>query len=269
MKKEIIISAIAALLLISCSNQKKIAQHFVDRSYNVKVALFVPDMLIKNNLRDDTIPSEMDTLSDEAKIAYLEKQIKVIDKVDDTKFIDILYFSMEKELRAYGLDIEYWPVDSIPADSLHWVIDIPKVEVTEFVDYQRVAAKFFDNIVYVTVPVDMVNVATWFDLNDDKTDETAFVEQNYSNDYDGFFDVDDNERVIAKIYADSIDLDGFYRFANMLGKLYAGYCFDYLMNNYIDSNIDAKTIDTVNRFRYNPYERVFYKTDCDKLIPLK
>jgi len=269
MKKRIIIPIIAVLLLISCSQQKKLAQHFVDRSRNAKVALFVPDILIKKNLRDDTIPPEMDTLPNEAKIAYLEKQIKVIDKIDDTKFIDIMYFSMEKEFRAYGLEIEYWPVDSMPADTSRWVIDIPKIEVTEFVDYQKVAARFYDEIVYVTVPVDVINVATWIDLNDDKTNETAFVEQNYSNDFDGYFDIDDNGRVYAKIYSDDINMDGFYRFANMLGKLYAGYCFDYLMNNYIDSNIDAKSIDTVNRFRYNPYEHYLYKTDSDKMTPMR
>ncbi|MCQ2322604.1 MAG: hypothetical protein MJZ47_03170 [Bacteroidales bacterium] len=269
MKKLTLILSVAVLFLISCSQEKELAQRFVDRSQGVKVALFVPDMLIKNNLRDDTIPSEMDTLSNEEKIAYLERQIKVIDKIDDAKFIDILYFSMEKELRAYGLDVEYWNTDSLPADSTRWIIDIPKIEVTELVDYQRVAARFYDETVYVTVPVDVVNVATWFDLGDSNTTETAYAEQNYSNDFDGYFDVDANGRLFAKIFADSIDMDGFYRFATMLGKLYAGYCFDYLMNNYIDFNIAPETIDTVNRFRYNPYERYFYKTENDRLVPLK
>lgn len=269
MKKITLILTVAVLLLISCSQEKKLAQRFVDTSQGAKVALFVPNMLIKNNLRDDTISAEMDTLSNEEKIAFLEKQIKVINKIDDAKFIDILYFSMEKELRAYGLDVEYWDTDSLPADTTRWIIDMPKIEVTEFVDYQRAATRFYDEVVYATVPVDVVNVATWFNLGDAYTTETAFVEQNYSNDFDGYFDVDANGKLYARIFADSIDLDGFYRFANMLGKLYAGYCFDYLMNNYIDLNVAPEAADTVNRFRYDPYERYFFKTESDRLIPLK
>lgn len=269
MKNKILIFAIAVLFLASCSQKMRLAQRFVERSEGAKVALYVPNTLIKTNLRNDSIPAEMDTLSNEEKIAFLEKQIKVIDKIDDAKFIDILYFSMEKELRVYGLDVEYWDTDSLPADTTRWIIDIPKIEVTEFVDYQRGATRFYDEIVYATVPVDVVNVATWFNLGDAYTTETAFVEQNYSSDFDGYFDVDANGKLYARIFADSIDLDGFYRFANMLGKLFAGYCFDYLMNGYIDLNVAPETTDTVNRFRYDPYERYFFKTESDRLVPLK
>jgi len=267
MKNKILISAIAILLFVSCSQKKQLAQRFVERSEGVKVAFYVPNTLIKSNLRNDVIPAEMDTLSDEEKSAYLEKQIKVINKIDDAKFIDIFYFSMEKELRAYGLDVEYWESDSMPADSTRWVIDIPKIEVTEFVENQRVAARYYNDMVYVTVPVDVINVATWFNLNDGLTADTVFAEQNYCNDFDGYFDVDDKGKVYARIFEDSIDIDGFYRFATMLGKLYAGYCYDYLMNGYIDKNVTE--IDTVSKYRFDPYEKYFYKTATDRLIPMK
>lgn len=267
MKNKILIAAIAILLLVSCSQTKRLAQRFVENSEGVKVALYVPNALIKNNLRNDVVPAEMDTLPEEKKIAYLEKQIKVINKIDDVKFLDIFYFSMEKELRAYGLDVEYWGSDSIAADSTRWVIDIPKIEVTEFVEKQKVGAMYYDQVVYVTVPVDVINVATWFNLNDGLTDETVFAEQNYCNDFDGYFDVDDKGKVFAKIFEDSIDLDGLYRFGTMLGKLYAGYCYDYLMNGYVDKHVTQ--IDTVLKYRFDPYDKYFYKTEKDRLIPMK
>lgn len=267
MKNKILISVIAVLLLASCSQDKKLAQHFIERSNGVKVALFVPNELILNNMRNDSVPHELDTLSEAEKIEYLQKQIKVINKIDETKFIDILYFAMEKELRSFGLDVEYWPTDSLAADSTRWVIDIAKIEVTELVKDQRVAAQYYNEIVYVTVPVDVVNVATWFDLNDGMTDETVFTEQNYNNDFDGYFDVDSNGRVFAKIFEESIDMDGFYRFATMLGKLYAGYCYDYLMNGYVDKNLTK--VDSTMKFRYDPYEKYIYKTASDRLIPVK
>lgn len=267
MKNKIFMSAIAILLLVSCSQKKRLAQHFVERSEGVKVAFYVPGELQKLNLRKDVVPAELDTLSEEEKTAYLENQIKIINKVDDAKFIDIFYFSMERELRAYGLDVEYWNSDSIPADSTRWVIDIPKIEVTEFVEDQRAAAIYYNEKVYVTVPVDVVNVATWFNLSDGLTNETVFAEQNYCNEFDGYFDVDENGKVYAKIFADSIDLDGFYRFGTMLGKLYAGYCYDYLMNGYVDKHLTE--IDTVSKYRFDPYEKYFFKTETDRLVKMK
>lgn len=267
MKKYLLIFAIATLFLVSCSQKIKLAQHFVDRSNGIKVALYVPNTLIKNNLRNDSIPCEMDSLSNEEKTAYLEKKIRVIDKIDDSKFIDIVYFSMAKEFRAFGVDVEYWGSDSVQADSTRWVIDIPMVEVTEFVENQIVAADFYGDMVSVEVPVDVVNVSTWFNLNDGITNDTVFADNNYINDFVGYFDYDLNGRVYANITADSIDLDGFYRFGAMLGRLYAGYCFDYLMNGYIDKN--TVEVDTVKKYRFDPYEKYFYKTETDRLIPMK
>ena len=270
MKRNILLLVLGAiLLLLSCSEQQSVARRFVKNNRNTVVALYLPERLVKRNLRTDSIPSELADSSLQVQIAYLEKQVKVIDKVSDDKFLDIIYLSMKETLKDYGLKVDYWESESTQPDSTHWVIEIPQIEVTEVCDNQQFCDWIADNRYCIDVPVDLVNVATWFSLSNDTTFEMTFTEQNYFNDTDVIFDIDyKRNKVISKTYCDTINIDGFYRFASLLGRLYAGYCYDYLMNKYID-NHQVEPIDKVYRYRYDPYERYFYRTDRDYLIEVK
>ena len=269
MKKLILILSAAIFLLLSCSEQHGIARRFVKNNKNTVVALYLPQKLVKRNLRNDSIPEYLADSSLQVQIEHLEKQVKVIDKVNDDKFLDIIYLTMKKTLKDYGLTVEYWEDETSLPDSTHWVIEIPRIEVTEMCELQQ----FCDWVDYhrycLDVPVDVVNVAAWFDLANDTTFAVTFTEQNYFNDTDVTFGIDyQSNRLIAKTTCDTINIDGFYNFAQILGKLYAGYCFDYMMNKYID-NHNVGPIDTINRYRYDPYERYFYRTNRDYLIEVK
>lgn len=269
MKKYILILSAALFLLISCSQQKSIARRFVKNNRNTVVALYLPERLEKRNLRNDSIPAELADESLQKQIEYLEKQVKVIDKVNDDKFLDIIYLTMKETLKDYGLTVEYWNDSILQPDSTHWVIDIPRIEITEVCEPQRFCDWIYEHLYCLDVPVDLVNVAIWFDIASDTTSAMTFTEQNYFNDTDVRFDIDyQNSKIISKTYCDTINIEGFYRFATLLGKLYAGYCFDFVMNKYID-NQQVDPIDTLYRFRYDPYERYFYRTDRDYLIEIK
>ena len=270
MKNKLVILAFAlVLVLAACSEQHGIARRFVKNNRNTVVALYMPQKLVKRNLRNDSIPEYLADSSLQTHIEYLEKQVKVIDKVNDDKFLDIIYLNMKETLNDYGLTVEYWDDGNSLPDSTHWVIEIPRIEVTEAWENHQFCGWVYDHRYCMDVPVDMVNVAVWFDLANDSTYTMTFTEQNYFNDTDVEFDFDfQSNKVIAKTYCDTISIDGFYKFASILGRLYAGYCYDFLMNKYID-NQHVEPIDTINRYRYDPYERYFYRTDRDYLIEVK
>ena len=270
MKNKIIIIVSAfILLLVACSEQHGIARRFVKNNRKTVVALYVPHRLVKRNLRNDSIPQHLADSSLQTHIEYLEKQVKVIDKVDDDKFLDIIYLNMTKVLKDYGLTVEYWEDENSQPDSTHWVIEIPRIEITEVCDPQQFCGWVNYHKYCMDVPVDLMNVATWFYMANDTTYTMTFTEQNYFNDTDVVFDVDyQTNKVYARTYCDTISIDGFYNFASILGRLYAGYCYDFMMNKYID-NHNVEPIDTINRYRYDPYERYFYRTDRDYLIEIK
>ena len=269
MRKYILILTAAVLLLLSCSEQQSVARRFVKNNRKTVVALYVPQKLVKRNLRNDSIPEYLADSSLQVQIEHLEKQVKVIDKVNDDKFLDIIYLTMQKTLNDYGLTVEYWEDETSLPDSTHWVIEIPRIEVTEMCELQQFCGWVDYQRFCMDVPVDVVNVAAWFDLANDTVYTMTFTEQNYFNDTDVAFDIDyQTNRVVARTYCDTIGIDGFYHFASILGKLYAGYCYDFLMNKYID-NHQEEPIDTINRYRYDPYERYFYRTNRDYLIEVK
>ena len=270
MKKNILLLVLGmVMMLAACSEQQGVARRFVKNNRNTVVALYLPDRLEKRNLRNDSIPAYLADSSLQIQIKHLEEQIKVIDKVNDNKFLDIIYLTMEKTFKDYGLTVEYWEDGTSQPDSTHWVIEIPRIEITEVCEPQQFCGWVDYHRYCMDVPVDLVNVATWFNVANDTTFTMTFTEQNYFNDTDVEFDIDyQQNRIVARTYCDTINIDGFYSFASILGKLYAGYCYDYMMNKYID-NHNIEPIDTIHRYRYDPYERYFYRTDRDYLIEIK
>lgn len=270
MKNKIIILISAlTLLLAACSEQHGIARRFVKNNRNTVVALYMPEKLVKMNLRNDSIPEYLADSSLQMQIAHLESQIKVIDKINDDKFLDIIYLTMQSTLKDYGLTVEYWEDEAMQPDSTHWVIEIPRIEVLEACNIEQFCGWVDYNKYCKDVPVDMINVAVWFNLANDTDFTMTFTEQNYFNDTEVDFNIDyQSNKIVAKTSCDTINIDGFYKFASILGKLYAGYCYDFLLNKYIDSQQNGN-IDTINRFRYDPYERYFYQTSRDYLIEIK
>ena len=261
--RKILFLLLAMMMLVSCSQHRKLAYKFVDDSANASVALFLPESLIKKNLRNDSVPEEMDTLSLQEKIAFLESKTKIVDKIDDDLFLDILYLSMASTLNDYGLNV----VTSINDSSDIWLIDIPCVEVSEMNVSQPYYYSFYDEDCVALVPVDVVNVAAWFAFNDNPDSTLYFTEQNLFSDYYCSFQSDEQGRLLAHFYVDSLTMSDFYRFAENLGRLYAGYCYDAALNDFIKRHSE-KSPDSVNSFRYDPYERLFFKTDSDRLIPV-
>ena len=269
MKKLILILSAAILLLLSCSEQQGVARRFVKNNRNTVVALYLPDGLVLRNRRKDSIPEYLADSSIQKQIEYLETQVKVLDEINEDKILDIIYLTMKETLKDYGLKVEYWEDETTKPDSTHWVIEIPRIEIVETCNPQPFCGWVDYNRYCMDVPVDLVNVAVWFNLANDTTYTMAFTEQNYFNDTDVVFDIDyQSNRIISKTYCDTINIEGFYRFAKILGKLYAGYCYDFMMNKYID-NHSVEPKNTIYRFRYDPYERYFYKTDRDYLIEIK
>ena len=83
--------------------------------------------------------------------------------------------------------------------------------------------------------------------------------------------LDSLNNLVTNIEFQDISIEGFYNFAVVLGKLYAGYSFDYFMNEYVRREMRNKKKEYSDDIylRYDPYEAYIYYTRSDKFIPME
>lgn len=261
-----------SFIFVSCSSYKRLAYEFVKKSKGTSVALYVPDELLKINKRADCDPNNIDLvlLEEDQLQDTINSRIKILNKIDDEIFLNVMIASFEETLKDYDLSLEYWEDDNKKPDTLHWIVDLLHIEVQEQTGSQIVNCGLEGN--YEFIPSTTINVASWFELINDDKSNLVFSEQNYE-DYvvDCYYTLDSVHNLITNVELQSVSVDGFYNFAVVLGKLYAGYCYDFFMNEYVSKEMikKGKTYNENVYMRYDPYELFIYGTYKDKLIRLE
>ena len=131
--KNLLIVFLLSMTFVSCSSQKKLAYDFVNKSRGASVAFYVPNELKKTNVRKDCDPKipELFVLDEDQLRDTIEARTKIVNKIDDEIFFEVMINSFEKTLEDYGLRLEYWEDGDSKPDSLHWIVDLSHIEVQE------------------------------------------------------------------------------------------------------------------------------------------
>ena len=256
------------LLFASCSVQTNLAYDFVWKTKGAEVAFYIPKELTKINIRKDCQGKFLDSIAPEDINDTINARTIIVNKIDEEKFFNVMISSFESTLNDYNLKLSYWENENTKPDSLHWVVDLSHIEVIEFMEY-IMADCGYDS--YEFIPSTSVNVDSWFDLinSDNPTGTLLYTERSfveYVEDCNYYYDTLNNVVVSADVQR--LTIDGFYDFAVMLGKLYAGYSYDYFMNDYVKKEMmrRGKEYSEDKYMRYDPYESYIYHTRRDKLI---
>ncbi len=257
MKISLLIGSIALVLLSSCNMQQKMARKFVERSDKAQVAVYFPEKVITKSLRE---------AQDGAGAC-------VLDSLNQEAFINIMYGAYASKLKDYGMNL-YQPEDpnDVQVDSTHWLVVCSRIEIQEkvngYVDYVPVDGESYGYV----FPLNTINVASWFDLNDGTWSPTLFYEHNLIDAFDS--DVNFSFWLGStdySYYIDTLVVGDVYHYAVYLGKLYAGYTYDYLMNKYVGEQLKQQNRELSRPMRYDPYHKqvIYSGEDEDRLIELK
>lgn len=172
-------------------------------------------------------------------------------------FLDVLYNAYADGLNAYGLDV-YVPEspDNVQVDSTHWLVMLSQMEISgRITEYEDYLFSDTDEFSYKH-PLNTVNVASWFEISDGEWKPLLFCEHNL---IDGFNSKTDYSYWSTKFdYSYTIDtlkLDDMYNFAVYLGRLYAEYTFDYMMNSYVGDELRKKNYYQQLLIGYDPYRK--------------
>lgn len=272
MKIKTLLILLSSLVLTSCSVHKNLAYDFVKKSKGASVAFYVPNELKKMNIRKDCDPKnvELVALDEEQLRDTIDARTKIVNKIDDELFLNVLIASFEESLKDYDIKLEYWENENTKPDSLHWIVDLSHLEIQEYIDYLMTHCGVEGN--YEFLPSTAVNVASWLELINGDESKLLFTEQNYGEDIVNCdYYLDSLNNIVVNAEFRRVSIDGFYDFAVMLGKLYAGYCYDFFMNEYVRKEMKKREKDYSDDtyMRYDPYESYIYYTSRDKLITVE
>lgn len=225
----------------SCQTELKMAKRYMAEHPHIDAAVYFPEQAV-------------------VKVEYntqYGKQTEVLNAFSQDLFLDVMYNAYAEEMGRYGVEV-YVPedIDNVPVDSTHWLVMLSRMEIsgriTEYEDYL-----FSDTYEYsYKFPLNTVNVASWFEINDGEWRPVQFCEHNLIDGFDSKTDYSFWSNKIDYNYTiDTLKLEDVYNYSVYLGKLYAGYTYDYMMNSYVGDELKKKGYSYQWLLRYDPYKK--------------
>jgi hypothetical protein len=232
------VSLLAAMA--SCSTERKIAKEFLQQRDSISVLLIPPDYLFKTNLNAHLIEGS-DELDAAEKDRVLLDSSRFLRFVDDTMIMARYYSAMESTLRKYGIYTYRQDeiVEFMETGKMAYQVANVQLEIEESIYPYRAQDVFQDTVVfYEDFDLDRVSINSWFEISK-LNDAGAVNNVLYASD----FVTDELEgRFVSNIFTGEVkfkynmyplETEDIYSLAARAGQRYAGYIFDYIMNQYI------------------------------------
>ncbi len=252
----IVIGLLLVLLLFGCQTEKKLAKQYIAERPTIEAAVYFPEKA-------------------EVKVEYntqISKQTEVLQGFNQDLFLDVMYNAYAQTLGDYGVQV-YVPenIDEVPVDSTHWLVMLSRMEISgRITEYEDYLFSDMDEFSYKH-PLNTVNVASWFEINDGDWKPVLFSEHNLMDGFDSKTDFSIWTNTIDYNYTiDTLELNDVYNYAVYLGKLYAGYTYDYMMNSYVGTELKKKDYAYQIMLRYDPYKKQLrYTEEEDYFVEIK
>lgn len=252
--KKLLLFVLLSLFFSSCQMEKKLAEQFVAEQTQTRVAVYFPEQA-------------------DVKVEYNMQygQTEVLQGFSQNLFLDVMYEAYADMLRVYGLDV-YVPddIDNVQVDSTHWLVLLSRMEISgRITEYEDYLFSDTDEFSYKH-PLNTVNVASWFEINDGEWRPVQFCEHNLMDGFDSKANYSLwSGQVDYEYTIDTLKLTDVYNYAVYLGKLYAGYTYDYMMNSYVGAKTNNVNYYYNVMLRYNPYKKhLFYAEEGDMFIEI-
>ncbi len=99
-------------------------------------------------------------------------------------------------------------------------------------------------------------------------EQLYFATDMITDDFEGDFHADVFAGEMRFVYnIDTLQTESLYDFAFLLGRKYASYTMDLLLNKYLDKNVpEGKRSETY--WRFDPYRKDFFPEEENKFIPM-
>ncbi len=238
-------------------SERKLAKEFVAQASKISIRVNPPSFLYKYNLKTGILDS-ISYQNKREKDSILWVHSSFIQHIVDSVFIRNYLKGYTGELRKYGLHV----LMKNTADSNAYTVDIAQIELEEQYYFFSDTAYYGNNVYVHHQFLNALDVSSWFSLHPPlmsrKKGKVLFAENLLTDNINGHFDVDPYSGEIKYLYQlDSLTVKKIYTYAQNLGRTYAGYTFDYMLNNFLEKYTPVSH-RTKRYWRYDPYRKKFF-----------
>ncbi len=259
----------------SCSPERKLANAFTKTKSRRAALLIAPEIIFKTNLNTQILDSLK--ITDKSLFdSVLYAHSRYLQHLNDSTFINSYLMGFSAEFSKFGFDVyhESNTAGFMKVDSNAYMINIAQLELEEVLYSMRDETKLYEMYYYHDHKLNGVYINSWFEISE--VNDTAINNQVYfvsdliTDNLEGDFAFNIFSGGVTYAYKiDTLEYDELYEFAFVLGRTYAGYTYDLLLNRYIDARLPETNSKEEEYWRYDPYmETLFIATD-DRFIPLE
>ncbi|OQX81808.1 MAG: hypothetical protein B6D64_01635 [Bacteroidetes bacterium 4484_276] len=252
--------------------ERKIAKGFLTIKDSLSVLLIQPGYIYKTNAKTWEIENFED-LSGWVQDSILYDKSLFIKEVDDSIFFEKYFSGLQNGLINLGITVfnQDRIVDFMNVKGTAFQVAVVQLELEEDI-YPYRAEEIFDDTVayYEDFNLNTVNVNNWYEitkLNDPLAINNLLYASHYVMDeLEGRFanNIFTGE-VKFKYNLTPMDVNKIYNLAQMLGEKYAGYVFDYMLNEHVYRNI-GNHVRPGTYFHYDPQIKTLYPAGADRFI---
>ena len=271
--KNAFIVLVTLITAMSCSVEERMAANFVMANNTRSILVFPAEFIFKVNQKKEILDSLK--ITDESKFdSVLYVHSDYLQHLNDSLFLANYTLGYKQEMTALGFRVydQNETQAFLEVDTNAYVANIAQIEVEETLYDYRAGQNIYGHYYYYDFLLNAIVVNSWIELK--KVDDNGKGEQMYfatdiiTDDFEGDFHADVFAGQMRFVYnIDTLQVDALYNFAFLLGRKYASYTMDMLLNKYLDANVPAgKRSETY--WRFDPYRKDFFPEEENKFIPM-
>ena len=274
LKKLGILFVLLVVGLSSCTIEQNIARKFKKDPGGVTVMLLFPDFIYKNNLKEEKL-NLPDSMNENMKDSILFESSLYLKEINDSLFLKNYYNALSNELKLYGVSVfEESAMDSFLTfvDSAY-IFNLAQVGMEEYI-YTATADEIIGEEDFYEFSIDLnaIDVNSWYEATRINSEKLIFpvlyASHNIYDDVKGRFKylpLTDKVRYHYKI--DTLKTEQLYKLAEYIGRTYASYIYDYLLNVFVFENMPEGQRPTYY-IHYNRWANMFEPAYQDRFIEL-
>lgn len=261
---------LSVVILTSCYPEYKLAKSYIDSEQDHSIMILPIDYLFKTNLKVDEI-KDTTGMSEWEIDSVLMANSMFLKDISDSIFLETFINSLIREFEQLGFNVytENYIDSFLFFQTPAYIFNIAQLELEEhsfeFEDSELIRGIEY----YKKLQLDAITINTWLEIStlnsDEEGRELFFADETIADIVDGHFgenlftgQVKYNYRIV------NMDEEIIYRYCELLGRRYAGYTYDYIMNEYVKQhfpsnkklrfymhyNRENKTLDTTVEDRF-------------------